>query len=381
MKWDGLRAHFGSDDLLPVWVADMDFESPDCVKEALSKLVGLNVYGYYQVPDGYYNAFIEWEKKYHDYEVKREWLSFMPGVVQALYRLVHCFTDENDSVAVMTPVYYPFFSAVENSGRNLVKVPLINDAGVYTIDFPLFEKSIAEKDVKMFILCSPHNPVGRVWTDEELKRMLDICKKYGVLVVSDEIHHDLIFSDKKQITAANAGDYDEILLMLTSASKTFNLAGCRNALLIVPDEALRRKYRAFSRRNGFSSGSAFGYVSGQAAFEGGRAWLDEVLEIIKGNYNYLCSALAETLPKAVISPLEGTYLMWIDVSAYMKERDGREGCFDRDTEWFMRDTCRLAVDLGKWFGGKEYDGFIRINLATKRENIEEVAARLRLLAE
>ena len=372
MKWDGLRSNFGSDDLLPVWVADMDFEAPECVKEAMTKLVDFNIYGYYQVPDGYYDAFIEWERKYHDYDVKREWLSYMPGIVQALYRLVHCFTGENDPVAVITPVYYPFFYAVENSGRKLVKVPLKNEAGVYTVDFALFEEKIADHGVKMFILCSPHNPVGRVWTGDELRQMLAICKKHGVLVVSDEIHHDLIIGENKQLTAANAGDYDEILMTLTSASKTFNLAGCRNALLIVPDEALRRKYRAFGIRNGFSSGNPFGYVSSQAAFEGGRAWLDEVLEIIKGNYEYLCTELAEKLPEAVISPLEGTYLMWIDVSAYVR---------GRDTEQVMRDICRVAADLGKWFGGKEYDGFIRINLATSRQVIEETAARLTLLAE
>ena len=193
VKWDGLEGMYGKSDLLAMWVADMDFQVPECVTDALHEYVTGGVFGYYQIPDGYYQAFIDWEKEYHQYEVKKEWIRFSPGVVAAFYWIVQFMTKPHDAVLVNTPVYYPFMNAVKDGERTLVVSKLVCDNGEYRVDFEDFERKIVEEQVKLFILCSPHNPVGRVWKEEELRRMLEICRKHQVYVISDEIHHDLVF--------------------------------------------------------------------------------------------------------------------------------------------------------------------------------------------
>lgn len=366
-KWDGCEEKFGDKNLLPLWVADMDFEAPSCVKEALRKYVDFGVFGYYRVPDSYYEAFINWEKTYHSYEVKKEWMRFAPGVVPAFNWLLHILTKEQDGVILMPPVYYPMREAVVNNHRTLVESPLKRTETGYVMDCEDFEKKIVDNDVKLFILCSPHNPVGRVWTKEELTCVLDICKKHHVYVLADEIHQDIIMEGYKKVTAAAAGDYDEILVTLTAATKTFNLAGCQNSIVIIPDEKLRTLYDDYMVRLRIKGGNAFGYIAVQSAYEGGREWLEKVLEIIEGNYWYMKEILQEKLPEAWVSELEGTYLMWIDLGAYVKPEDMEE---------MMQKKCALAVDYGAWFGDDGYETFIRVNLATRRENIELAAKRL-----
>lgn len=366
-KWDGCEEKFGDKNLLPLWVADMDFEAPSCVKEALRKYVDFGVFGYYRVPDSYYEAFINWEKTYHDYKVEKEWIRFAPGVVPAFNWLLHILTKEQDGVILMPPVYYPMREAVVNNHRTLVESPLKRTETGYVMDCEDFEKKIVDNDVKLFILCSPHNPVGRVWTKEELTCVLDICKKHHVYVLADEIHQDIIMEGYKKVTAAAAGDYDEILVTLTAATKTFNLAGCQNSIVIIQDEKLRTLYDDYMVRLRIKGGNAFGYIAVQSAYEGGREWLEKVLEIIEGNYRYMKEILQEKLPEAWVSELEGTYLMWIDLGAYVKPEDMEE---------MMQKQCALAVDYGAWFGDDGYETFIRVNLATRRENIELAAKRL-----
>ena len=375
-KWDGLESSFGRKDLLPMWVADMDFRIPGCVSKSLKEYIDLGVFGYHYPPAAYYDAFISWERKYHGYEVRREWMRFSPGVVPAFNWLVQILTKEGEAVAVMPPVYYPFMHAVDNNGRRLVKCPLLLTEAGYVMDHEAFEETIVREDVKAFIFCSPHNPVGRVWKKEEIRRMLDICKNHGVYVISDEIHHDLIMSGHEHVPAAIAGDipgsYDDILVTLTAATKTFNLASVHNSIVIIPDESIRAKWDKFVECIRTGAGNAFGFIAVQAAYEEGRPWLEELLAVIEDNYKYMRGRLEAGLPEVRVADLEGTYLMWIDLSAYMDPEKLRNG----GMQHLMEDVCGIAVDYGAWFGGDEYAGCIRVNLATSRENIEYAADRI-----
>lgn len=360
-KWDGLVNTFGEDNLLAMWVADMDFQVPVPVIRALSDYVNQGVFGYSVTPDSYLQAFIDWEKKYHHYEVNKEWIRFSPGVVAAFNWIVQFMTNPGDAVIVTTPVYYPFLNAVKNNNRKLIMSDLIETNGTYTIDFSDFEKKIVEEKVALFILCSPHNPVGRVWKREELETLLNICKKHNVFVISDEIHHDLTYADHEHIPSATIGDYDDVLITLTAPSKTFNLAACQNSIIIIPDEGLRQKWDTFINQIRVTEGNAFGYVAAEAAYKEGRPWFEEVKEIIYGNYLYMKESLESALPNIVVSPLEGTYLAWIDLKNYVKAEDITD---------FMQKKCKLAFDYGDWFGGDQFKTHVRMNLATSRENVE-----------
>ncbi len=360
-KWDGQTTMFGEEGLLAMWVADMDFQVPQCVKEALTKYVESGVYGYYKIPDAYYQAFINWEKEQHGYEVKKEWIRFSPGVVAGFHWLVQIFTKPKDAVLVNTPVYYPFFKAVKNNDRKLICSDLVNESGVYTVDFEDFEKKIVENSVKLFILCSPHNPVGRVWKKEELKKLFEICKKHQVLVVSDEIHQDLVYGENTHIPSLSVGDYDHMMISLTAPSKTFNIAGAQNSIVVIPDEELRKKWDRYIEGNSLPSGNAFGYVAAQAAYEGGAGWLEGVKKQIYENYKYLKTQLQEKLPEIIVTPLEGTYLCWVDLASYVAPEEMEE---------VIQKKCHLAVDYGHWFGGDKFGTCIRINLATSMDNVK-----------
>lgn len=366
-KWDGQTAMFGEEGLHAMWVADMDFKIPQCVQKALHDYVDFGTVGYYRIPDGYYDAFINWEKTHFNFEVKREWLRFAPGVVAAFNWMLQILTEPDDAVIVMTPVYYPFLQAVTNNERKLITSELVNEDGEYTIDFEDFEKKIIDNDVKAFILCSPHNPVARVWTKEELTRMFEICYRHHVYVISDEIHQDFVFGDKVQIPSYQATEHWDEMVAITAPSKTFNLAGGQNSFMIIADEKLRARWDDFAKRIRLMTGNAFGFVAAEAAYKGGQDWLDKVKKQIVDNDQYLRELFKENLPEIVVTPLEGTYLVWIDLRAYVKPEDTRE---------FIQKKCRLAVDFGDWFGGEQFNGFIRMNLATSRENVEIGAKRI-----
>ena len=360
-KWDGLVDTFGEDELLAMWVADMDFQVPAPVVNALADYVNKGVFGYPITPDSYLEAFIDWERKYHSYEVKKDWIRFSPGVVSAFNWIIQFMTNPGDAVIVTTPVYYPFLNAVKDNNRNLIVSDLMETDGVYTIDFADFEQKIIENHVSLFILCSPHNPVGRVWKKEELAKLLDICRKHHVFVISDEIHHDLTYSNHKHIPSATVGNYNDMLITLTAPSKTFNLAACQNSVIIIPDKTIRKKWDTFVNQIHVTSGNAFGYVAAEAAYKDGRAWFEEIKEIVYGNYLYMKETLENALPGIVVSPLEGTYLAWIDLKNHVKVEDVKD---------FMQKKCKLAFDYGDWFGGERFGTHVRMNLATSRENVE-----------
>lgn len=366
-KWDNLEAMFGEGDLQAMWVADMDFKAPQCVLQAQQAYVAMGAQGYYKVPEGYYDAFIAWEAERHGYAVSREHIRFSPGVVAALNWFVQLMTAPGDAVIVLTPVYYPFLNAVKDNGRKLVMCDLIKRNGRYTVDLAAFRRDIVENNVRAFILSSPHNPVGRVWTREELKGMLDICKELGVFVISDEIHHDIVFAPAKHIPSATVGAYDANLVTLTAPSKTFNLAACQNSFVIIPDAEIRRRFDDYTSKLCVRSGNPFGCNVAEAAYRHGLPWLEEVLAIIEGNARAVRETLSERLPKVAIAPLEGTYLLWLDFGAYLAPGEVKD---------FMQKKCRLAFDYGDWFGGERFGACVRMNLATSRELVDAAVARI-----
>jgi len=366
VKWDNLIGNFGDPDLLAMWVADMDFETASCIKDALSRYVEEVPFGYYIPREEYYESFMAWEEARHGYKVERDWICFAPTVVSAFYWITLMTTRPGDGVMVLKPVYYPMMKAAADNDRKLVSSELVRDGNTYRIDFDDFEKKIRENNVKLFMLCSPHNPVGRVWTEDELSRMMKICKMYGVIVISDEIHQEFVYNGHKHIPTALTGDFDKNLITICSVSKAFNLAACQNAYVIIPDDELRARYKDFLKRIAVNGGNSFGYIAAEAALTGGSVWLAEVNKQIWDNYLCIRDTFAREVPKVKVADLQGTYLLWIDLSAYLKNQE--------ETEAFMEKECRIAPDYGAWFGGEQFAPFIRLNLATSRENVETAAA-------
>ena len=367
-KWDGLSDTFGQEDLLPLWVADMDFKVAPCIREALHKAVDQGAFGYYQLPDRFLDSVIRWEETRHGTPLRREWLRTTPGVVTGLYHLVRAITQPGDGILVQPPVYYPFYRIIRQTGRTVVCNFLKEEKGVYTLDLADFEAKLRTGQVKVFLLCSPHNPVGRVWTRQELKAMLDLCRRYGVQVVADEIHHDIIMPGFAHIPAATLWEGEGKPITFFSASKTFNLAAMKNSILVLPEEAQREKFDRFEKELGTGLGSTLDYIAVTAAFEGGGPWLDTVLAEIWGNYRFMKQELEE-IPGIVVSSLEGSYLMWIDLGAHVSRENIRS---------FIQDTCRIAPDYGHWFFPEECDDcHIRLNLAAPRETIRKAAEQLK----
>ncbi len=366
-KWDGLSERFSEEDLLPLWIADMDFQSPDCVLDALKTYVDFGVFGYSKVSDDWFDSIIDWECEQHGYHVKKDWICFSPGVVCGFNWLLQALTNEGDAVIIQPPVYYPFSEAVIHNNRRLIENELVKVDNSYVMDLNDFENKVVENNVKAFIFCSPHNPCGRVWSEEELRKMLEICKKHGVIVISDEIHQDLVMPGNRHIPAAIVGDFSDVLITISAPSKTFNVAGCQNSFVIIEDEILRGKYKKHLEKLRVNGGNPFGYVAATAAYRGGGEWLSEVKEIIWDNFLFMREHLLEAFDKLWIADLQGTYLMWIDLGEYVRESE---------IESFVTQECKIAPDLGSWFGGRNSNTFIRINLATSRENIEEAAERI-----
>ena len=370
LKWDALEARYGNADLLAMWVADMEFKVPKQVTKALQERVAHGIYGYSVTPDSYYQAFINWEQTRHGLTLKRDWIRFGSGVVNSLYALVNILTRPGDGVLILTPVYYPFFNAVQDNHRQLVTSELRHEDGHYTIDFEDVEHQIKTNQVRLFIQCSPHNPVGRIWTEAEETRLLALCEQYHVLVISDEIHQDLEIDRAAHpfvsaLTVAN-GRFSDRVIVVNAPSKTFNIASLLNSHIIIPNPALRQRYDEHIGRFSQTEISVLGQVAGQAAYESGADWLDQILGIVRDNYHTLQTTFAAQAPQLVLADLEGTYLTWLDLRAYVQPAQ---------TKAFIQDQCRLAVDFGEWFSPDDR-GFVRLNLATNPQNVQEAANRI-----
>lgn len=371
LKWDALDVRFGNPDLISMWVADMEFRTPECVTDALHKRVEHGVFGYSFVPDSYYEAVIDWEYNHHGYKMEKQWMRISPGVVAALYWSVNMYTKENDAIIIMTPVYYPFHNCVKDSNRKLITCDMNYEKGVYTVDFEAFEKKIIDNNVKMYILCSPHNPAGRVWKEEELERMLEICARHNVLVIADEIHQDLVFTGKQFPAATIAGGkYADNMITTFASSKTFNLATCLTSTVVIENEELRKIWDKFTNVYHNVEVNVFGITAVEAALRGGEVWYQGLKQVIWQNYQKVVEEMKE-FPEAYISPLEGTYLVFMDLRNYIP--------LDQ-TKKFIQDQCNLAVDYGEWFG-ESWKGFIRLNMGTSPEivmkAIENIKTNLR----
>ena len=368
VKWDGMENSFdGNTSLIPMWVADADFKCPEEVVQAVEKFAALGVYGYTLAPKTYKQAFIEWEKEQHHFDCKEEWIRFVPGVVSGLYITIKALTHPGDAVIIQTPVYYPFADSVKNTNRKLIISELVDNNGKYKMNLDDFEQKIIENEVKLYILCSPHNPVARVWSEEELSAVFKICQRHNVIIVADEIHQDLVFGDHKHTTAFNVeqGNYIDSIVMLTAASKTFNIAGLQNSFLVTASIELGEKIDDELKYDALVFGNPFGYRAAEAAYRHGHDWLKAFLKVIEENYQTLKMILSQNAGIHVY-PLEGTYLCWVDL---------RDCVTTDDIHHIVQDIAGIAVDYGEWFGDNGM-GFIRINLATTPERVNDVANRL-----
>ncbi|MGN0205273.1 MAG: MalY/PatB family protein [Coprococcus sp.] len=362
MKWDGLKEKFGDTDLISMWIADMEFRTCDAIADAMAERCSHGVFGYSTVPDSYYQVFSDWMEKRYSFPIEKDWVRFCTGCVTAIAWMIHAFTEPGDACMILTPVYYPFHNVVTNNDRKLVKVDLDYDHGYFIMNYEAIEKAIVENDVKMFIQCSPHNPAGRVWTEQELQQVLEICQKHQVLVVSDEIHQDLVLDGRRFIPAATVagGKYRDLVVTLSSASKTFNLATLLHSHIIITNEKLREIYDRFASGLNRTEVSIMGMIATMNGYQYGQEWLDHVLEIIQDNYRYLKEELKKYLPQVTVCALEGTYLVMLDLRGIVPAEEVQD---------FVQNKCRMAVDYGEWFGDR-YKGFVRLNLATDPQYVK-----------
>ena len=388
IKWDILGSAYGDPDLLPLWVADMDFRTCPAVLEAMKRRIDHGAFGYSYVPDSFYEAFSAWERQY-GFEPAKDMIRFSAGVVSMLYRLVRCFTKPGDRILILTPVYYPFRKAIEENGRTAVQCDLREEGSRFVIDFEAVERAVSENDVKMTILCSPHNPVGRVFTEEELSGLLRIFARHGVLVVSDEIHQDFHFDGHEQHCLAGLrdrlraeGEDMPEVIALTAPSKTFNLASLGFSVAMFPDEGLRKIYDEYMKELGEPGVDVLAVTAAEAAYRYGKEWLQGVKSVIIGNHRRIRERLAAECPEVRIFDLEGTYLPFMDLRAVVDIAHPKMPpavIAGSETNGDMADLVQkragLAVDYGEWFG-KNFAGFIRLNLATHPDIIDEAVTRL-----
>ena len=364
-KWDSA----GDADILPMWVADMDFRTAPPVVEALRKRVEHGIFGYVRVPDAYYAAVTNWFARRHDWQIEKEWIIYTTGVVPALSAVIKALTAPGDKVMVQTPVYNCFFSSIRNNGCGMIANPLIYRNGIYQIDFADLEQKAADPNVKVLLLCNPHNPAGRVWTKQELTRIGDICIRNNVWVVADEIHCELVFPGHTYIPFASISH--EFLMhsvTCTSPSKAFNLAGLQIANIISADTDIRMKIDKAVNVNEVCDVNPFGVEALMVAYNDSEEWLEELKQYLFANYSYLRAYFAEYLPEFPVAILEGTYLVWVDCSVLNQSSD-------EIVKTFLEKE-KLWVNKGSLYG-ETGEGFIRINIACPRQQLIEGLNRLR----
>lgn len=369
LKYDFGMQRKGREDLLPLWVADMDFKLPKEILDDFHKRINHGVFGYTDPDEEYYAALDRWFSLRHGYHIAPEEVTIGCGVVYALATSVKAFTNEGDAVLIQQPVYYPFREVVEDNGRRLVNNQLHYENGKYTIDFKDFEQQIIDNDVKAFILCSPHNPVGRVWTKDELEKIGDICIRHHVIIMADEIHCDFIYPGHKFISFMTLEDkYHENLAVYTAPSKTFNVAGFQPSNIIIKNKMLREKYRKANAAAGYSQGNIMAQVAVKSVYTKGDQWVDALIGYLTDNMEYMREFIKTNLPKAHFVDPEGTYLTWVDFSAY--------GFTNEELEHIILDEAKLWLDSGRVFGPATAQ-FERFNIACSRETLEQAMKQLK----
>lgn len=367
-KYDFAREMGMPEDVLPLWVADMDFPTAPAVLERLHALTEHGIFGYTGVKDAYFSAVHNWYAQRFGWETQRSWLVTTPGVVFAIAIAIRAFTQKGDAILIQQPVYYPFANKVTENDRQLVVNPLVLKNGRYEMDFADMERKIVDYHLKMLLLCSPHNPVGRVWTKEELLRVGEICQKHGVLVVSDEIHADFTYAGHThRVFASVKSEFADFTITCTAPSKTFNLAGLQNSNIFIPNRQLRHAYKKELSACGCGGTNCMGMAACQAAYEAGADWLEQLKQYLAGNLAYIRQFLREKLPDIALIEPEGTYLVWLDLR--------KLGLTEQQQRQLIVQDAKLWLDTGTLFG-QGGEGFERINIACPRTTIEQAMQRL-----
>lgn len=368
LKWDSTIRNYKDEDILPMWVADMDFQIPPEVSQAIENRNRHGIYGYMDGnPESYGEAVADWVYKRHGWKIRNDWLVCTPGVVPALGFAIMAFTNVGDKVLIQTPVYTPFFKVVKNNGRQLVENQLVLKDGRYEIDFQDLEEKF-KSGVKMMIFCSPHNPVGRVWTQDELKELGNLCIKYNVLIISDDIHSDIIYKGNKHIPISTVSP--ELLqntITCIAASKTFNLAGLSTSTVIMPKEDLRAQYKNFMSNLGLHSCNILGMVAAEAAYRYGEEWLDQLINYLEGNLACLMNYFSENISKIKVIQPEGTFLVWLDCREL--------GMSDDELARFFLHTAKVRLNEGRSYGSGG-EQFMRINIGCPRSILMEGLKRI-----
>ena len=368
-KWAEMEMKFGRSDLIPMWVADMDIKAAPEIVESMKKKVEQEIFGYVYRPDSYYKTATEWLKKRFGYEISPSSLIHSPGVVPSMSILVKMLTKNSDKILIQTPVYPPFASVVKDNGRELVENPLVKDEkGYYTIDFEDLEKKLSLDEVKLFILCNPHNPVGRVWKKEELLKMGELCKKYNVRILADEIWRDLIMPGYKHTPMASLSkDIEDITITLFSPTKSFNLAGLQASFATFPRVEERKEFDNILGQMDVKRNNPFSLVAFETAYEKCEDWLEELILHVDGNMQYVVDFIAEKLPEIKVVKPEGTYLMWLDFNGTKIPQD--------KIQEFLINEAKVAMNDGGSFGSNG-KGFARMNMACPRYMVEEAMERI-----
>lgn len=365
VKWDSMK----DGEVLPMWVADMDFRVAPCISDALRQRVGHDIFGYVRVPDAYYEAAIAWFARRHGWTFRREWMIYTSGVVPALSAIIKALTEPGDRVLLQTPVYNCFFSSVRNNGCEVVSNPLIYENHTYRMDYDDLERKAVDPRTKLLVLCNPHNPAGRVWTREELRRVGEICARHNVRVVSDEIHCELVMPGYAYVPFASvSGEFEASCVTCVSPSKSFNIAGLQIANIVVADGEIRQKIDKAINVNEVCDVNPFGVEAAIAAYTGGEEWLTQLCDYLKGNYDYMRDYCREHLPDFPLTKLEGTYLVWMDCRHLQ--------IHSKDLEERLVREAKLWLNAGTMYGA-EGEGFMRWNIACPRSVVREGLERFR----
>lgn len=372
IKYDWIAKKGMAADTLPLWVADMDFQVSSYIQEALARQTAHGIFGYSDAQEEYFEAVKGWMERRHGWEISEDWLVKTPGVVFALSLAVKAFTEPGDSVLIQQPVYYPFQNVVDRNERKMVSNDLVYENGWYRIDFQDFEEKIIKENVKLFILCNPHNPVGRVWMQEELTRLGDICYKHHVVVVSDEIHGDFAFERRHSVFAGLKKEYEEITVTCTAPSKTFNLAGLQLSNIFISNPELRKAFCRQMELSGYGEVNVMGLVACEAAYRDGDEWYAAMLRYVKANLEFIKEYVEKNIPGASMAEHEGTYLAWLDFRGL--------GLSAEELEEMIVHKARLWLDDGRMFG-KSGEGFQRVNAACPRKILEEALHRIKCAVE
>ena len=370
VKHDFAKEHGLPDDVIPLWVADMDFKTPIEVTQKLIECAEHGVFGYTGTKEDYFLALQNWFSSRFDYDIEPKWLIKTPGVVFAIATAINSFTEPGDGILIQKPVYHPFFGCINASGREVINNPLVYKNGEYFIDFDDFESKIRENKVKLFILCSPHNPVGKVWDTEDLRTIGEICQKYNCLVVSDEIHCDFVYNGHKHhIFSTVNPDFIDNSIICTAPSKTFNMAGLQASNIIIANDEIRKRFSKGMHVTGYGGLNLMGLAACQSAYENGGAWLNQLVDYLSGNLSLLRKFLEEEIPQIKMIEPEGTYLVWLDCKSL--------GISQKDLDELIINKAKLWLNSGTMFG-EEGEGFQRMNIACPRSVLEKGLINLKM---